>query len=493
MPPPLGDTGGSGEDTPLLPAVVPPVHRSRYSPITLIIPVAMICRLAIRLPSTTTFHVIQQLICRLWYASTDPSSIPPDGRIPEALCAVPMVQQKYAAALTVLAVSDGLGSMVAYAALSFIASRLGRKPAILSVIAVGLAANLVIIAAKIVTSARVQIALLALWMVFNSLSQPLIIVFATNMYLVDLVDTEQRTAALSSLWGWSTLGSALSFTIGGTITTRSDNDLPVYFVAGAIWVALFAYITLLVPESFPKHKRDALRRSLASGATAEGLPPKSHLRHALQPLVEPLALLKPTRDATTGGRNWRLVLCALHVFLADVGGGYGATALIVYLTAVQRYTPQETGYALTTLNLVGVAVLTVAIPCAVRILRPRYAARDRLDVHLVFLSWCIDAAAFVALGTVTSRAAQLGAVTLIGCSAGRAPVFRSLAVSGVDPLKQGQTLGAIEMVSGLGKLLSPLLMGGILSATISTVPQLVFYVQAGIVVSAAAVLFLLRV
>ncbi|KAJ7078514.1 MFS general substrate transporter [Mycena epipterygia] len=494
MPPPLG---GSGEHFPLL-ASVEMATRRKYSPITLIIPVAMICRLAIRLPSTTTFHVIEQLICRVWYSSNDPESIPSDGRIPDALCALPIVQQKYAAALTTMAVSDGIGSMVAYAGLSFVASRLGRKPAILSVIAVGLAANLVIIASKNTASTHLEIILLALWMVFNSLSQPLIIVFATNMYLVDLVNTEERTAALSSLWGWSTLGSALSFTIGGTITTRSDRDLPVYYAAGTIWVTLFAYIYLFVPESFPKHKRDELRRELASAS--QGLPPKSWLRRKIQPVLEPLAQIKPTRNVETGARNWRLVLCALHVFLADLGGGYGATALIVYLTAVERYTPQETGYALTALNLVGVAVLTLVIPFSVKVLRSRYsagnaedAARDRLDVHIVFLSWCIDATAFIILGSVTSRAAQLGAVILIGCSAGRAPVFRSLVVSSVDPLKQGQTLAAIEMVAGFGKLLSPLLMGSILSATISTLPQLVFYIQATIVVSAATVLFLVRI
>ncbi|KAJ7449238.1 MFS general substrate transporter [Mycena latifolia] len=527
MPPPLD----AGEHTPLLEAECSPAasarQRGKYSPITLIIPVTMICRLAIRLPSTTTFNLIQQLICRVWYAAHDPARIPSDGRIPEALCAVPAVQQKYAAALTTMALCDGLGSMVAYAGLSFVASRLGRKPAILSVIAIGLAANLVIIASKNVASTQIEIALLALWMVFNSLSQPLIIVFATNMYLVDLVDTDQRTAALSSLWGCASTGSALSFTIGGTITTRSARDLPVFYTAGAIWVALFAYIVLLVPESFPPHKRAELRRALA--AADEG---KSWARRTLLPVLEPLAQLKPT----TGPRRWRLALCAAHVFLVDLGGGYAATALIVYLTAVQRYTPQDMGYALTTLNLVGVAVLTLLIPRVVRVLRPRYTAasastadgdadtyaaraRDRLDVHIVFLAWCIGAAAFILLGSVSSRVAQLGgarpaphlpfptpprppsrlltsrydpAVVLIGCSAPRAPVFRSLAVSGVDPLVQAQTLAAIEMVAGFGKLLSPLLMGGILSATIATLPQLVFYVHGVIVVSGAAVLFFIR-
>ncbi|KAJ7312557.1 pyridoxal phosphate-dependent transferase [Mycena albidolilacea] len=84
-------------------------------------------------------------------------------------------------------------------------------------------------------------------------------------------------------------------------------------------------------------------------------------------------IIEPIHNSQTGMRNWRLVLCVIHVSLAEFGGGNGATALIVYLTTVQlEYTPQETGYALTTLNLVGVAILTIVIPYSVRYLRPRY-------------------------------------------------------------------------------------------------------------------------
>ncbi|KAF7377866.1 MFS general substrate transporter [Mycena sanguinolenta] len=482
MPPPT--PGDAEEATPLLAAAEPDARRTKYSPITLIMPVAMICRLAIRLPSTTTFHIIEQLLCRAWYLSHDPGSIPPNGRIPDAMCALPDVQKRYATVLTVMAISDGIGSTVAYASLSFIASRLGRKPAILSAIAIGLAGNMIIIAAKSVGPTEAQFALLALWMLFNSFSQPLIIVFATNMYLVDLVDAEERTAAISSLWGWSTLGSALSFSIGGAITTRSGQDLLVYFVAGSVWIAMFVYVNLVIPESFPKHKRDELQRALAS--TAQG-----SWRSVVKPIFEPLYQLKPPRNPETGKRNWRLVICALHVLVVDIGGAYASTAFIVYFTAVHRYTPQETGYALTTLNLVSVATLTTVIPYVVPD-PPSPLRTDRVDIHVVFFSFCINCTAFVILASVSSRIAQFGALMLIGCSAGCVPVFRSLVVSSVDPLKQGQTLAAIEMVAAFGKLLSPVLMGSILSATISTIPQLVFYVQAAIVISGATVLFFVR-
>jgi hypothetical protein len=113
MPPPLAVAGGSGENTALLESVdrslSADMRRSKYSPVALIVPVAIISRLAVRLPSTTTFHVIQQLICRIWYTSNDPDSIPPIGQIPETMCALPAVQEKYAAALTTMAISDGLG------------------------------------------------------------------------------------------------------------------------------------------------------------------------------------------------------------------------------------------------------------------------------------------------------------------------------------------------------------------------------------------------
>ncbi|CAK5263449.1 unnamed protein product [Mycena citricolor] len=322
---------------------------------------------------------------------------------------------------------------------------MGRKPAILLVVAVGLLANVLVITSKLIGSTTAQVGLLCMWMACNSLSQPLIIVFATNMYLVDLVGHEQRTSALSTLWGWSTLGSALSFVVGGSITAQFKDELPVYYVTGTIWIALFAYITLFIPESYPKHKRNALRRE--PGAVDSS----SWIQQHILPIFEPLSLLKPVCDPETGQREWRLAICALHAFCVDLGGAYGATALIVYLTGVQRYTPQETGYALTTLNLVGFTVLTVIIPSLIPRLRRLYGPRDDhslaqtrdcVDILVVFLSWVMDAAAFIFLALAESRIAQMTAVTLIGLSAGRHPVFRSLAVSGVNPLKQGKYVHA---------------------------------------------------
>jgi len=75
------------------------------------------------------------------------------------------------------------------------------------------------------------------------------------------------------------------------------------------------------------------------------------------------------------------------------------------------------------------------------------------------------------------------AATIIGLSTAHAPIFRSLVVASVEPLKQGthildpnirmsthksiwtgKVLAAMEMMSGIGIFLSPIVMGSIFTA-----------------------------
>ncbi|KAJ6632590.1 MFS general substrate transporter [Mycena sp. CBHHK59/15] len=478
---------------------------TRYSGAALIVPVALICRIATLLPSTTTFYILQQFICRLHYRTHGPDRIPPDGRMPDALCVRPDIERNYAAFIALVALMDGIGSMVGYAAISFVAARAGRRPAMAAVLAVGLIADAAIIISSLGSNTLIELPLFALWLIASSFSQTTLISFVANIYLVDLVDEEKRTSALSSLSGWSALGSTLSFTLGGTITTRGGNLLAVYYIAGAIWAAALLYVWLVLPESFPKGKREDLRlqREQDSSRNARS----SVLR--LPAFLAPLKHLKPARDPRTGRRNWRLVICAVHIFFAGLGGGFAVASLLTIITSLYHYTPAETGYTLTALSGTNMFVLTFVIPALVRVLRPWYTrtrnpngasadedaeteTSDDLDVHIAAVSWAIEAAGYLIFGHTTTRATQLAAVILVGCGPGYFPAVRSLVAASVEPLKQGETLGMIEMVWGLGVFLSPLLMGSILSATISTVPQTIFYVQASIVLSAAGILLFVR-
>jgi hypothetical protein len=85
--------------------------KSRFSPIILIIPIAIICRFAVMLPSTTNFRIVQVAACRFWYYLNDPEAIPSSGQIPDEFCSIAGVNQYYAAMSSILAVGDGVGSL----------------------------------------------------------------------------------------------------------------------------------------------------------------------------------------------------------------------------------------------------------------------------------------------------------------------------------------------------------------------------------------------
>lgn len=117
-----------------------------------------------------------------------------------------------------------LTAMMSYSAVSFFANRYGRKPVILSILAMFLSSLVALLAAEM-TSGLVNIILLAIWIILHVSSGSPTLVLATNMYVIDLVqpqhrhvplfpffivyfhaDVLSRTAALSKITGWTVLG-----------------------------------------------------------------------------------------------------------------------------------------------------------------------------------------------------------------------------------------------------------------------------------------------
>ncbi|KAF7361353.1 MFS general substrate transporter [Mycena sanguinolenta] len=446
------------ERVPLLdPAPSTPANRKwlrNYSGATLIVPLALLCRIATLLPTTTTFYILQQFICRQYYRAHDPARIPPDGHMSDELCSLPAIDENYAAFIAIVALMDGIGSLGGYAALSFLAARLGRRAAMATILGIGLGADLALIFSTLVAP-WLEVPLFALWLISSSFSQANLIAFVANIYLVDLVHEDDRTSALSSLTGWAVLGSVISFSIGGTITTRGGN--------GSSTCGSFS------PESFPKAKRDALRAERQrEQASRDG---RWGILSRIAAVLAPLKLLKPAPDPQTGRQNWRLLICGVHMFLVGLGGGYAVASLVTIITSLYQYKPEETGYMLTALSGASMLVLTFAIPFLIRVLRPLYRrssaqsatageaegveATDRLDVHIAVASLVIEATAYVTFAYMRTRATQLAAVIVVGCAAGYAPTVRSLVAASVEPLRQGETLGAVEMLMGLGLFLSP--------------------------------------
>ncbi|KAG2067511.1 hypothetical protein BDR04DRAFT_1104934 [Suillus decipiens] len=456
----------SSECTPLLPEQQEALKaRRQFSPLTLLIPLAVATRLTSTLSTTTLLEVIRSVICRVWLTSN--GNLPPGGEISKELCAVPEVEKTFAAVITAILIGEGLGAMVSCGVISYISSRLGRKPVILGTIAISFLGYSLMVCSQYL-SGWLEASLLTASLLLQIFSGTLTMMFITNIYTVDISTAEDRTPVLSAINGWATLGQAVSFYIGGLVTTKTNDPLIVYYISISVLGAIFVYVLAFLPESFPEEKRDELRRRRLAQQNVEPSARQhlsSRLISTLTIVFEPLRQLVPARKAD-GKRNWRIVYCASHIIISALADTYAASALLLLYIIKYGYSSAQTGIVLTTYSLSAVFSLTYTMPSLIHVLRPIYARKvvvledqqdpsdntvvststDLLDVHIAFVSWIINAVAYIMASAMTTHVSHLIAAAVVGFCVIHSPIIRSLAVSSVDPLKQGTCFKAANAI-----------------------------------------------
>ncbi|OAX37114.1 hypothetical protein K503DRAFT_255620 [Rhizopogon vinicolor AM-OR11-026] len=179
----------TSEHDALLPERQHALSYNQFSPLTLLIPLAVVTRLTSTLLATTLLAVIQRVIHRLWLTSN--GTLPPDGHLSKELCAVSEVDQSYATVVSTLSILYGLGGIAAFSAISFISSRLGRKPAILCVVAASMLGYALLICSQYLP-AWLEASLLVASLFVHMFTNPWIVTFIVNVYAVDISSAEER-------------------------------------------------------------------------------------------------------------------------------------------------------------------------------------------------------------------------------------------------------------------------------------------------------------
>ncbi|KAF5349455.1 hypothetical protein D9757_012422 [Collybiopsis confluens] len=483
----------------------------RYlSPAIFVFPVALVARLSSSIPTSTTVYIVQQNVCRFYYRAHDPSRIPVEGPMPDELCDAPGVQQQFSAVVASIGVLTGIACVIGYSVLSHLSSTYGRKPAIILVLALGLSSNVSLLLSTWHRVGEIaEVVLLVLWILFDSFASLFLFVFLATTYVVDLVDAENRSRLLSSVYGWGLLGGALAFSLGGIVTTQTHDVLLVFRAATVLNVLNLLFTIFFLPESFSKERREELRRRAAEETQHRQGGFFQMIISKLGAAFSPVRMLKPVYNQNTGKRNWRLVWCALHIFIGEIGSSYTPTIAVIFLTVKFNYKPDETGFILAFISLAYAFTNTVIIPAIIPALRPLYNRKvlresdtgdqntvsngtDRIDIHISVISWMAEMVGFLLFSYMTSTAGQYFAISIVALGAGKAPLFRSIVAASVEPLKQGETIAAIEMVASIGMLISPLYMGIVFSASITTMPSLVFYCNGLIILMGMSLLFFIK-
>ncbi|KAG6379281.1 hypothetical protein JVT61DRAFT_11736 [Boletus reticuloceps] len=456
--------------------------------------------------STTFIELTRKSVCRLWNISHgDPATITTAGPSPLDLCDAPEVARYFAIVLAVLGVAEGVISIVGFGMFSRISSRYGRKPAFFLVLGAAIMSNCMIVGSQYMPDSLADWVFLV-GMLFGVFSGPL--GYLIDLYIVDECAPEDRTAALSKIAGWA--GHLYIICSGGDY--YDENWQPSDCVPlGNRNICCHIHLRYFRSAGvFPGGEKKCTV-SYASGASDDRQPATT--RFAFLHIFEPLRLLIPSRRLD-GSHNWRLAWCAMHTLLLMVASSYAWTALMVLVTSKYHLSPQDTGFFFTSVSVSRTIFLMVIVPPLLRFLRPYYHRKtihplhgeedivndeelefetsDHLHVHLAAASCVMTAISLLgAAASPTSRMLILSGIFL-GFGAMHGPTIRSLVVGSVDPLQQGEALATFEMVSNAGSILSPIIMGGILTATIETTPLLLFYVHLVVVLMSSALLFLVR-
>ncbi|KAI0057342.1 hypothetical protein BV25DRAFT_1432651 [Artomyces pyxidatus] len=203
------------------------------------------------------------------------------------------------------------------------------------------------------------------------------------------------------------------------------------------------------------------------------------LRAITSGVYHPLALLRPHRNSSTNHLNLRVFWCGMHFFLSNLGFGYSLYVLMTYLAFVLKYTPIDSGYALTAASVSSVFSLFVLTPCLVKYVRPLFEARK---IHRLE-----DAESTTGTPDAVSSGTQFEVhIAAMGWA------MAIIAMLGVPFAGSRMQIILVEPLRSVGAALSTVLLRFVLGTTISTHPSTVFWVYAAIETMAIGTLYCIR-
>jgi len=94
----------------------------------------------------------------------------------------------------------------------------------------------------------------------------------------------------------------------------------------------------VIPETFSSAKREQLRLERLGHTSTDRI---SKVKSSLMVAFESSDVLKPTYNPENGKKNWRLVYCAVHIFVVTLADGYAMQATLIYLSTQYMYTPPK--------------------------------------------------------------------------------------------------------------------------------------------------------
>jgi len=515
---------------------------------THILIVSLLGALAGGLALPVEIPVIRQFACE-WYFNKHPEASAFFVLESEDRCQSPVIAKLAGEIIASARILNALITVLCLTVYSDMLSRFGRKP-MFTFVAFCLTCSIVLFGAGASIGGPVGIALIAANFVFSGLGSQPLLQLTFQSYIVDCVKSEERSPTFAMLGSATFAGLSISAVASSLMTRYSSIPLLPFWVGSGVFACMFLYSAFVLPEALtPERQKELMQANEAtqeshrhhnpSGEDSDSEDSEDGALETIQKrmnFVRKLQILLPKRDEATGKKDYRLLVLAIAFTIYRIGGLYTNDLLLLTTTGSFGFSGAENGILVGFITASKAILLMGILPIVIRKGRSKYtrwveqkssvhpdmdghsessrllaqrdraygtngkklrksqkeevapAGAERFDLYFGAVSFSIDALALIGVGC--SRAVwQLYASTaLLAISAAGGPSVQSIATQIASKALTDQVLSAMALIDNAGAVLSPLVLGGIYSATARTMPSLAWFVSAALFLLAAAIL-----
>ncbi|KIY72114.1 MFS general substrate transporter [Cylindrobasidium torrendii FP15055 ss-10] len=363
---------------------------------------------------------------------------------------------------------------------------------------------------------------------------------AMHAYIADCTTPASRSRIFSLNLGLMFTGTALGPTIGGLLIHATGNILSVFYMSTITHCFYAVMVWCIIPESLTDAQRNRSRLQYARDkalAMGQGKV-KVWMSRALG-FLTPLSVIMPLsvqsgNPLKSKGRDWNLTLLAASYGLVVSLIGV-VTYKLQYAQLVFGWTPEEMGYWISAVGATRAISLALLLPVFIRVFKPKSPPKDTrrerepllsptasrfpsededgseqdsmrsfhfashtsaFDLNLARGSLCLEILAYALMGLVNHSLPFTGASMISSLAAGFGPSIQSVALELYNErggVETGKLFGSLSVLQALcSQIIGPALYGWIFLSTVSTLPSLMFFACAAMLLTAFVLLMMIR-
>ncbi|SPO00112.1 related to tetracycline-efflux transporter [Cephalotrichum gorgonifer] len=316
----------------------------------------------------------------------------------------------------------------------------------------------------------------------------------SHSYTSDCTPPSRRGVAISYIHACLFSGLAIGPVLAGYFVEHTGSLVSIFYLALGCHIFFALFALLVMPESVSRRRqllsREKRAKELAEADLAHDGTWLAAVRHR-NPFAPLRILYQKQPGAPPLFRRNVITLAAIDMVLMGAAMGAG-TCIILYLEFVFKWGNLESSKYISFTSTIRASVLLVVFPLINYVFRTRPAAAarrqsavrgptmernrgaDALDLWIIRAALASDVLG--SMGYLFARSPAVfvagGAMTAVG-GLGSAMIQASL-TKHVPPESVGRLLGAVGLLHGLSRVLSPLMFNGLYRATLETFPGAIF-------------------